>query len=227
VIQIGKSERLTCPPAFQSYLTELFGVNVFGEPNFKLVWGQTETFKAATEHGYEDKLLGHNMACWIILKWQPPEMYGSPDLYYFHDMDEVTGLALCGEYPELGRYEILQPLIAKNYNPQTHALEITTLPLDWDILEIAIPMLMRSQELTYWEKKSALDQIEAMENADQVNEIADRMFDALPAVYGAQSFAGQGIKTSVLARQMEKIEQKWKQLGVQRREQPTRGLWQK
>lgn len=227
MIQIGKSERLECPEEFQDYITAIFGVNVFGEPNFKIAWGQTETSKVATPHGYEDRLVGFNQACWMIMKWQPPEMYGSPELYYFHDADELTGLALCGEYPEFGRYETLQPLIAKNYNPDTHGLEITTLELDWDILEIAIPMLLRSQELTYWEKKSALDQIEAMENADKVNEIADRLYDALPAVYGPQSFAGQGIKTSVMARKMEEIEKKWAQLGVQRRAQPQRGMWQK
>jgi hypothetical protein len=227
MIQIGKSERLEAGEEFQVFLTAVFGINRFGGPNFKIVWGQTETYKVATPHGYEDRLLGHNMACWIMLKWQPPEMYGSPELYYFQDADELTGLALCGEYPEQGRYEILQPFISKSYNPQTHALEVTTLPLDWDILEIAVPMLLRSLELTYWEKKSALDQVEAMENAEKVNEIADRLYDSLPAVYGAQSFAGQGIKTSVLARKMDEIEKKWKQLGVQRRVQPQRGLWQK
>lgn len=227
MIQIGKSERLTCPPEFQNFLTEVFGTNVFGDPLFKIVWGQTETYQVATLHGYEDKLLGQNMACWIILKWQPPEMYGPPDLYYLHDLDPETGLALCGEYPERGRYEILQPLMAKTYNAHTHALEITTLPLDWEILEIAIPLLQRSQELTYWEKKSAEDQALAMENAEQVAVIADRLFDELPRFYGPTSFAGQSMKTSALTRKMDEIERKWKQLGVQRRAQPARGLWQK
>jgi hypothetical protein len=227
MIQIGKSERLECPDEFQGYLTDLFGVNRFGEPNFRVVWGQTATMPVATPHGYEDKLVGFNQACWIIQKWQDPEMYGTPELYYWHDMDPETGLAMMGEYPEFGRYETLQPIIMKTYNPETHALDITTLPLDWDILEIAIPLLQRSQELSWWEKKSAMDQIEALENAAKVNEIAERLYDELPAHYGPTSYRTQGVRSSVLARKAEEIEAKWKQLGVARREQPQRGLWQK
>jgi len=49
--QITKAERLTCPPEFQSCLTDIFGVNVFGEPNFKILWGQTETYDYATLSG--------------------------------------------------------------------------------------------------------------------------------------------------------------------------------
>lgn len=224
--QIVKSERLECPPEFQAYLTDIFGVNEFGSPYFRIIWGQTETYQAATAHGYEQRLIGHNQPAWIIQKWLPPDCYGMPETYYWINADYESGLCLLGEYPEFGRYETIQPLASKKYDPATNELIVETIPLDWEIIERVIPVLVASQELTYWQRKTAIEDMEAAENAQKVSEIADRLMDSLPSFYGPTSYNKQAIRTSVLDRKMFEIQQVWSKHRVQERRQPRRGFHQ-
>jgi len=107
---IGKSERLHCPKQFQDRLTKEGGLNRYGQPNFKVVWGQTETMRIAGRDGYRETLTGFGEACWILMRWVPAETYGPPDIFYFENYDKSSGLQFMGEYPWKGRYQTLFPM---------------------------------------------------------------------------------------------------------------------
>lgn len=211
------------PEFFQDLITTRFGRNQFGGPNFKIVWGQTETYEMATPYGYRPKLMGNNDPCWMLVRWTPPEMYGTPEVYYALTADAETGLAMLGEYPEFGRYEILTKFLRREYNPDTQQLEIHTIPLDWNLIESLIPVMLASQEMTYWEQRAAIEQEEAEENARQVDMIASRLYDDLPMFYGPMSYAGQRNRTALIDRKSEQIEKVWRRFNHHR---PRRGFFQ-
>lgn len=201
-------------------------MNCFGEPLFRIIWGQTETMQVASEYGYEHKLIGHNQPCWILQKWMPPEAYGTPDTYYALTADQLTGLPLLGEYPEFGRYETLVTFSSKRYDPMTNELIIDTIPLDWEIIERAIPALLASQEMTYWEVRAAQEAEEAYENACVVSEISDRLHDQLPTFYGPTSHAQIGNRTALIDRKMAQIDREWRKRAADLKLPPRKGFYQ-
>lgn len=217
------AERIECPPDFQQYLTDIFGVNRFGDPLFRFVWGQTETEHWLSPRGtYEDKLVGHNQPCWIPQMWEGPEVFGTPDFFYMVNRDEETGMPLM-EYPELGRYKELVTFLFRNYDAKTQELRIETIELDWPIIDRAMPLMIQALDLSEAQKELAREQQEAWENMKLVEEIADRMSDDLPAFYGPVSYAGQQNRTALIDRKKEEIERKWRELGGHR---PQRGFFQ-
>ena len=220
-----KSEKLTCPPEFQQHLTDIFGVNRFGDPLFRFIWGQTESEVMLNSLGYyEERLVGANSPCWILQQWHPPEEYGPPEVFYYLYTDLDCGLPVM-EYPEFGRYHDLVSFLGKNYNAETKELEITTIPLDWVLIDRAIPLMIKSLELSDAMKKSISDEARIAEETAQVQLIADMLADRLPTFYGPTSYAKQDNRTALLDRKKAEIEQEWKRRNL--REQPMRGFWQK
>jgi len=222
---IGRHEEIQCPWEFQELLTSIFGVNPFGDPLFRIIWGQTETMDVASPHGtgYFKRYIGHGQPCWIIQRWRPPEIFGTPDLYYQLMADPTSGLPLAGEYPQFGMYETVTPLMTRSLNAETGELEVKTIPLDWEIIERAIPLLQKAEQMTEAERQAALDAIEAAENAAIVAKIAERLYEELPTFYGPVSHAQRRMKRGEMQQREEAIERKWKQFG---RPKPRRGFFQ-
>lgn len=153
-------------------------------------------------------------------------MYGTPEVYYELTADKETGLAMLGEYPEFGRYETLVKFLHREYNEATQELEVHTIPLDWNLIESLIPVLQASQEMTYWEQRAIIEQEKAEENARQVDMIASRLYDDLPAFYGPTSHAARINKTALIDRKKEQIEREWTRRLKYLRQQPRRGFYQ-
>lgn len=218
------TERLECPPEFQRHLADIFGVNRFGEPLFRFIWGQTETETMLTPQGYyEPILLGHNQPCWILQQWDAPELYGPPEVFYYLNTDLDTGLPVMA-YPEFGRYRDVITFMSKRYIPATKQLVIETIPLDWMLIDRAIPLLIKSLEMSGALKESMRAQQEETEEAAKVEEIADRLDDALPSFYGPVSHAQIGNRTALIDRKMAQIEQQWKRFNLRKR--PMKGFFQ-
>jgi hypothetical protein len=225
-VKIGRSERLEVSAEYQDHITSLFGVNHYGDPIFRIAWGQSETFDYATARGYSQKLVGHNQPCWMVLRWRPPEIYGSPLVYYALNCDKETGLALLGEYPEFGRYEPIMMLMHKSFDVIENKLVVNTLPLDWDLIEKVIPVLEACERMTEVEKAAAIEANEAAENALMVDEIETRMRDSLPTFYGPTSHAARRIKPSLIERKKDQIEREWKKQAAKGPIRPQRGMFQ-
>lgn len=239
-----------CPSEFQDRITRMFGVNQFGDPYFKIVWGQTEKIRLGNRWSngrisYRDRSLCNDMPCWVILRWKPPSFYGSPAAYYANswmstgkrqdvriipkkmrnertgarfegfevkvdEHDEAEGFYVTGEYPWKGRYEIVQPLIDKQWIDGE--LKITHFPLSHLMIDLIIPLILAYQELTLEEREAARVAAKAEEERKLTEEIADRLADSMPAYIDAVSYSRQGIRTSLLQRKMDAIEAAWKRI---------------
>src|SRR3974377_360449 len=98
--RIGKRERIEVPEEFQQYLTDIFGVNQFGEPIMRIVWAQTELVDMISPDGshYIPRYIGNGDPCWLVERWRPSELFGTPESYYRINADPISGLCMLGEY---------------------------------------------------------------------------------------------------------------------------------
>ena len=221
-------ETLECPPDFAKSLADLGGYNYFGEPVFRMVWAQAVRMETPGDHGIyvEEPVPGMNQPCWALQKWLPPEAYGTPELYELLFKDEQTGLMLTGPYPEFGRYETIILFKHTHFDQALKQVIIETIPLDWDVLELALPMLQRCQTMTSAEIAAVkAAEKEALEKA-KLQRMEDQLYDALPSFYGPHSFGGQKMKTSLIERESRKIEEQWRRLPAHIR-RGRRGIFQK
>lgn len=224
-------ETRKCPVEFQDRVTRMFGTNEFGDPLFRIAWGQTETIRLGTtwrdKHGneragYRDCYL-QGSPCWCILQWKSPKTFGHPDLYYIQNFDESSGLSTCGEYPYRGRYIVLQPLVNKEFIDGK--LVLTHFPLSHVLIDRIIPLIMIAHSMTKEEQRACRQYAEEQEHKQTVAEIADRMADASP-IYGPVSYSRQGIRTSLLDRKMEQIQRGWNFYAKRTRGRLPRGFFQ-
>jgi hypothetical protein len=207
------------PPEFQARLTALFGTNEWGDPHFKIVWGQSQLIRIGNlwsdKYGnerleYRDRYQCHGMPCWVIMRWKAPVEYGTPEMYYANTFDAFTGLYITGEYPWRGRYESVQPLISKEF--VDGKLVIEHFPLSHYLIDMLIPMMLAFQELSEEQKEAARQATAAAEERKATEEIADRMAENLPSFWGPVSFGAGGSRCSVLDKKMDAIQKVWDRL---------------
>jgi len=188
-------ERRECPEDYQRRLADAVGLNRHGSPNFKIAWGQTETFTAGGvwphDHffGYRQLMLsnaspsGRGQPCWMILEWHPPEDYGTDAEYYFHNRDDSTGLQTLGEYPYRGRYEVAFKLTSTEF--RDGRLQVKHYHLDGMILDVLIPAIVEGQRMTMKQRLRMLKQKEERDEKafdDRVDQIfANRKRNHLPS----------------------------------------------
>ena len=208
------AERRLCPDEFQQAIDERFGLNRFGTSNFRMAWGETETMRVAGLHGYEDRLLCGNVPCWNLMRWRPPEAFGTPDLFDIVNRDPDTGLCILGEYPYEGNYDVLQPLMAKEF--KNGRLVIDAFPLSYQILDVILPLIVAAGEMTDLELQAANALVEARENKAIVDEIADRLLDEMPTRLGPVSYGKGGCKTAAITKKMDEISRVWNRLSKNR-----------
>ena len=228
--RILKAERIPEPKEINRAIAQLYGYNRFGDPLYRLVWGQSETMQVrGLDKRYTDMLVGHNQACWLLQRWCAPEMFWTPELYYEMSCDE-DGLSLTGEYPQFGRYDTIITFIERRIVDDE--LVIETIPLSYQILEGLIPVLQASEQMTMAQMEECNRALEARENADKVALIADRLEAEMPAYYGPVSYAGQANHTGSaylrdLERKKQQIAAEWNKRRVaERRPEPRRGIYQ-
>ena len=181
-------ERLQCPQHFQRRIAQVGGMNRYRQPNFKLAWAQTETFRQGGEweseeetyRGYRDCYLGDGLPHWMLLQWAdagksatiphlPPE---SDRAFYAANECPKTGLQILGEYPYHGSYQIVLPLLAKMF--VDGQLFIEAFPLSTEIVEMMVPVIKASMELSleakmlYMKEQNEKDDDEFSRTVDDV-----------------------------------------------------------
>jgi len=212
------------PPEFQERIAALFGTNQFGDPHFKIVWGQSQFIRIGNEWSdkfgnrrteYRDRYQCHGMPCWVIMRWKAPVEYGTPEIYYANTFDPLTGLFITGEYPWRGRYEIVQPLISKEF--VNGKLVVEHFPLSHYLIDMLIPMMLAFQELSHEQQEAAKQAVRAAEEQKMTEQIAESMAENLPSFWGPVSFSGQGCRTSLLDRKMQQIQSAWDKISCRGR----------
>lgn len=110
------------PESLKLRLISAGGINCYGEPNFRVVWGESrETWiggewvdtdesgnelRTVTECRKVTKYVPADR--WYLEKWMPPEHYGSPAAWDEYAIEVVNGerIPSLGPYPSRGEYEM-------------------------------------------------------------------------------------------------------------------------
>lgn len=168
--------RRRCPAWFHERLTRVGGTNKYGQPRFKLVWGESETMR---DGGYfQDGYLGYRDVgaigrekCWALMMWEPAEKFGTPYRWYKDNTDDVTGLVTLGQYPYQGRYRVLKKFVHRdlvNGEWITTRMEPTHF-----ILDVMLPMIQGWNRLSDIEKMVITRADIAKEEAEADRILAD------------------------------------------------------
>lgn len=229
----GPETRQT-PPEFQERLTQKFGTNQFGDPHFKIEWGQSIFIrmgnlwrdKQGNERiGYRDRYQSYG-PCWVIMRWKAPIEYGSPRSYYVNTFDSLTHTYHTGEYPWRGRYEPVQPLMHKELDAKNN-LVISHFPLSHYLIDTVIPLILAFEALSVEQKNAARQAAKEAKDREETEQVAEMMYSNLPSFYGPVSYSGQGCRTSLLDRKMDAIQRVWNRMSKDgTRPQFTKGFAQ-
>lgn len=192
-------ERRRCPLELQERINRAVGLNRYGEPLWKIGWGQTETFRAGGywPHdcflGYRQLMMsngspsGEGEPCWMLMEWHPPEDYGSPAMYYFENRDEYTGLSTLGEFPHKGRYEVAFKLVSQEF--RNGRLEVLNYQLDGFIFAWLLPMLVAAQRM---KMKDRMDLARRAKEAD-LKQFDTNLDDAMKSAKLAKGHSTQKV----------------------------------
>jgi hypothetical protein len=142
-----------------AHLRSIGGLNLFGEPRFRVVWGWNRFDWVGgkfEDHDASGNLLSQSVRLewmplylncnrWYCEQWMPAETWGSPDSWYRHTREwgEEGNVPQLGPYPARGNYQLLSVL-------ETPAGEFV--PLDRAVLDDIIALLWLAKRLTYQER---------------------------------------------------------------------------
>lgn len=191
--------RRSCPDWFQDRLTRVGGTNPYGNPIFKLVWGESETMR---DGGYflRDGYLGYRdipaiggEKCWALMMWEPPSEFGTPWRWYRENTDENTGLVTLGQYPYHGRYRILKKFIHRELVGQKKVKYVETFRGQryvryrsegghWEtyrmepthfILDVMVPLIIEWDKLSNLKRLQVIREEQARDEAEADRILAD------------------------------------------------------
>lgn len=181
-------EHLECPPEYQEHVNQIGGLNRFGDPNFRIIWGQngTETIYGTDANGKRGAhviLKYGGVPAWFVEIWKPPECFGTPEFWYAVCWDWEADAPTIGEYPWRGMY------FPANFNLYVRKFEgdrmtIDAMPLNHSIIDLIIPNLLKAQEETYEQKKQAILNAKLAEQKEAAKLAYDAYLDAAPAFGG-------------------------------------------
>lgn len=218
----GEHERRLCPPEYQEHIDAIGGVNRFGESNFRLVWGQTETQLVYGQmeggsKGQHTILQFGGVPAWHVIEWKPPETFGTPAIWYRMTWDPVAEVHSLGEYPWRGLYiPCTFNLYVKRiegggiyYDKKGRVVEkptkltIDAMPLAHWVLDLIIPNIRKALEQTHFQKKQAILARDAAEKEAFRKRATDAYMDASPA-WGGKASSKESNREAWMQRLKEK-----------------------
>ena len=122
-------------------------------------------------------------------------------------MEESSGLQILGDFPWRGNYETIQPFVWRGL--VNGRMVVESMPLNSMILDMVVPIIIKSQEATLLQRKAALQEMEARKDRDQLRSVEAKKHDAKLAFKGPVSFARQGCRTSLVDQKVYQIQKHW------------------
>jgi hypothetical protein len=179
------------PTGVQERAARAGGVNRYGEPNFRVVWGGSRlawvggrwtdrdahgnTIRETVEMRRVPKYLPEDR--WHIERWMPAESYGSPEQWLAQTTEVEDGIriAALGPYPSRGDYEHCFTLESAN----GEFIPLTPAACDWVVRAIEWSRRQRRTEM-----RGALAAREARRERHMDRGMDDILDDAVPAFHG-------------------------------------------
>jgi hypothetical protein len=194
-------ERRRPPEEYVEHIARVGGINRFGDPNFRVVWGETaiETYWGDDEvSGFgQHQKMRYGVPAWHLEEWKPPECFGTPELWYAMSWDPLANTHILGEFPWRGLYMpcnfslYVKRMIGGGeyfHNGMVHErpmeLVIDAMPLTYWIIDLLIPNVIKAIDETHLQRLTAVKaRMEAERNAER-QRVIDMYLDATPAFYG-------------------------------------------
>jgi hypothetical protein len=167
------------------------GVNRFGEPNYRAVWGWNRLawiggkfeernpstgslLREVVELRQEPKYPAVNR--WHIERWVPPEVYGSPRAWYAQTIERENGVSIpaLGPYPSRGEYEHCFTL----EGPSGEFVQLTS-----TVAEHVARAIEFSRHAPRSRKRCSIDNRERREDRAYDAWAYDKLDDAVPAFH--------------------------------------------
>jgi hypothetical protein len=179
------------PSTIQERVGRAGGVNRFGEPNFRVVWGGTRLAWIGgrwTDRDAHGNVLRESIELrrvpkylpedrWHIERWMPPESYGSPEEWFAQTTEIEDGIRVpaLGPYPSRGEYEhcfTLQTALGE-------FMPLTAAACDWIVR--AIEWSRRQPRRA---NRNAIASRESRRANDWERTADDMLDDTIPAFHG-------------------------------------------
>jgi hypothetical protein len=181
------------PPEIAERVARAGGTNLFGEPNFRVVWGGSRLGWIGgrwADHDASGNLLREVIELrrvpkylpqerWHVERWMPPEAYGSPAAWYAQTIESEDGIRVpaLGPFPRRGDYEHCFTLSG----PAGEFLPLTAAACDWVVR--AIEWSRRQPRRAFRQALEAREEARAKAWDQAADDILD---DAMKTPAGAQ-----------------------------------------
>jgi len=193
MIQVLRESK-RAPADVAGRVTRAGGLNLYGRPNFRVVWGWSRltwiggkwtdrdphgnVVREVVELRRVPKYLPHDR--WHLERWLPPALYGPPERWYAHTVEHENGISIpaLGPYPREGEYEHCLTL----EGPRGEFLPLSAAAVEWLVRAIEF-----SRALPPGQRRRALADREAKKDADFESWAYSMLDDAVPAFH-AQPF---------------------------------------
>jgi hypothetical protein len=180
------------PAGISERLLVAGGTNLYGEANFRVVWGGSRlTWMGGrwTDRDENGKVIRETIETrrvpkylpvelWHIERWMPAESYGSPEQWEAQTTEVEDGIRILalGPYPARGEYEHCFTLASA----QGEFLPLSPAACDWIVRAVAWAKRQPRRE-----QGGAIAAREARRDRDWNREADDMLDDAVPAFHGA------------------------------------------
>ena len=179
------------PASVERRLELAGGLNRFGEPNYRAVWGWNRLTWIGGK--WEDRNAAGDLVRevvelrqvpkyiptdrWHIERWVPPEVYGTPAQWYERTLEVEGGHSVpaLGPYPALGEYEHCFTL----QGPRGEFIQLTP-----TVAEQVARLIEASRKFSSRERRRALDERETRQERDYEDWAYDVLDDAVRAFHG-------------------------------------------
>lgn len=206
-------EKRECPAEVARRVTIAGGLNPFGEPMFRVVWGwnrlhpihgqwsgmhvdvgdgrEIDLETPIIETRMEPKYLPADR--WHLEMWRPPEDYGSPETWGKLGREVIGDMTVdtSGPFPSRGEYELCY-VLSTNLMISGDFLE-----LEGPVVEMLVLLIVKSRKetLTQHQRESAIRQRIERERKARIQETCDALIDATPAFFDKPASMSYGPKS--------------------------------
>lgn len=206
--------RLILAPAHQTLGLDKFGLNPYGERNFRVVWAPSRSriiggFWADTAHHEYRRVPKYGVnPRWILERWRPSTMYGTPDAW---DRLYVTpdGFYAVGPFPVHGEFESCEVFQAKDEAGRPLKGWAGFVPLEPGMVELTARAVWMGRINSYSDIRTAVRDEELKKEREKDRRF-DQQWDERQTLHsgltmGRGGFVNRAAEIEDMARRIERV----------------------